>query len=543
MEEIKITINNRQFSCFAGQTVMEVARQNGIYVPGICYCPDLKPETSCRLCLVRIRGVDGLVTSCDTRVSDGMEVITEDDEIKRIRQSNLKLILSKHSKSCGSCRRVRDCKIIKAVKECETKNVELRDKEHHPSYSFGPAIIFDPNKCINCNNCIQVCNRQGVGYLENEKKEGFSSICPVPGKECIYCGQCLTHCPSGAFRESEALPDVEKILQDRSNHVIFQFSAPLIKSIGSEISPIWNKESIEGFSNFLLSQGAEMVFDTSFGVDMLMSRMIEEVIQGMDKGTCIFTSHCPSWVKYIQVYRPEFIPSLSKLKSPHLILSGAIKNFLVNERRLSAEKIFIVSIAPCTAKKYEIGLPSSRVEGIKSVDYSLTINELYDFLRKKKFNSKHLNQGRKNIYIKESHSYDSNEQIVMSGLSSLYSHLTGQELSGLEFKRIGGIESAIETSINIKGRVIKLAIAYGLESARKILDILEKDPLAYQCLEVMACPGGCLRGGGQLIRPEEINFNNDMFSGFYDDNQTKINSFFIQDIANQAKNIKEIFER
>jgi iron only hydrogenase large subunit-like protein len=541
MEKIKIKIDSRIIDCFKGETIMEVARRNDIYIPGICYCSDLEPETSCRLCLVEIKGRSGLHTSCDTLVEDNMEVITNNEEISKIRKINLELILSKHSKNCGSCRRVKDCKIIKAVKDCNLTSANTKNDNNKPVYQFGPAIIFDSNKCINCNNCIQVCKNQGVGYLEIKKEEGFSRICPSENlnKGCVYCGQCLTHCPSGAFREVDSLSIVEKLLQDKDNYVIFQFSSSLIKSIGKEISPIWDRESIESFSNFLIAEGARMVFDTSFGVDMVIEKEIDELMNRLDSNQCLFTSHCPSWVKYIKIHHPEFASNLSNIKSPHIVFGGAVKNHLINEKHIDPKKIFIISIAPCTSKKYEIELEETKIDGIKAVDYILTTNELYNFLKRKKFDLKNYSKNKDNIYIKESYSYDSNEEIIMSGLSALYQKLNHKELRGLEFKRIKDINTAIEACIDSEHGKIKLAIVYGLEGARKILKI---NPSAYQYIEVMACPGGCLKGGGQLIDTKEISFSNNIFSNFYGNKPSVINKIFIDEIMESAKNNNSIFE-
>ncbi|MDD4409814.1 MAG: [Fe-Fe] hydrogenase large subunit C-terminal domain-containing protein [Candidatus Pacebacteria bacterium] len=542
MENIRITINGKDIDCFKGETVMEIARKNGIDIPGICYCKDLKPETSCRLCLVEIKGKDGLHTSCDTVAEDGMEVITDSEDISKVRKINLELILSKHSKSCGSCRRVKNCKIVKAIKDCGMLNINPESSDK-PIHQFGPAMTFDPNKCINCNNCIQVCNNQGVGYLELKKEDGFSRICPSKTKDCIYCGQCLTHCPSGAFKEVDSLSEVEALLKDKDNHVVFQFSSTLIKSIGKEISPVWNKESIEAFSNFLIHLGAKMVFDTSFGVDMVIRKEIKEVVRGIEEDRCIFTSHCPSWIKYIESYEPEFIPNLSRIRSPHIVSGGVVKDYLIEEQHVDPERLFVISIAPCISKKDEIILEENRIEGVRMVDYVLTTNELHALLKKNKFNIDNYKKGRKDIYIKESHSYDSNEEMIMSGLSTLYKELSGKELNSLEFKRIKGINGAIETSVMIHGRSIRLAIVYGLEGARRILELLKDDPLTYQYLEVMACPGGCLRGGGQLPEVGDMDFSNNIFANFYEDKVLKNNNLFVDDIIGFAEDKDIIFKK
>lgn len=536
MKEIKITINNQVVDCFENDSIMDAAKRADIYIPGICYCSDLKPETSCRLCLVRIKGVKDLQTSCDAKAENGMEIVTSDEEIERLRKINLELILSKHSKNCGNCRRLKDCKIIKAVKDCGVANKEnVREKKD--LVEMPPAMTFDPNKCINCNNCVQICSNQGVGCLEMKHEDGFSSIA-FNDKDCVYCGQCLTHCPSGAFKEIDSLEAVERLLKDKKKHVIFQFSSTMMKSVGGDDLIFWNKESIEIISNFLISQGAEMVFDTSFGIDMIIEKEAEELIEGIDHNRCVFTSHCPSWVRYIKSYYSEFIVNLSRVKSPHIVFGGAVKKYLSVKNNWEENDIKVVSIAPCIAKKYEIGLK----ENVGLVDHIITINEFLAFLRKKNFSLNGDYNGKGRVFIKDSHSYNSNEEIIMTGLSFFINKLKISNINEVEFKKIQGIKGAIQTSIKFNGKELKLAIVYGLEGAKMLLEELRNNPLKYQYIEVMACPGGCLRGGGQVSESIDCAYSNNIFSNFYEDKTLKINSLFIKDIINNAENYPKLFK-
>lgn len=499
MEKIKLKINGQEVEGKMGETIMSVALKNKINILGVCYCPDLKPESSCRLCLVSIVNRKGFFTSCNTKIEQGMEVITDSPEIEKIKRINFELIFLKHAQNCFSCRRKKYCKLLKIARVYGFDLKSIKKTRLLEKYQFGPSIIFDPNKCINCNNCVQVCHNQGVGFLETKKVDGFSRVTPsCNSKDCIYCGQCLSHCPSGAFEEVSSIPNVEQILADKQNYVVFQFSSVMVKSLKGELGNDWD---INFLSKALKKMGAKMIFDTSFGVDVVIEEESKDLIHrlGEKNKQCLFTSHCPAWVKFIEFYYPEFIPSLSNNRSPHMIWGGHIKNYLIKQG-IDPAKIFIISIAPCTSKKYEVLRPELEIGGIRPVDAILTTNEVCLLLRKLNYNLGEIEkENLKNVFIKNKDAYGSNEDIIKSGLKAFYKKKTGKELNGQEFKKIEGVENGIESDVLIDGKLVKVAVVYGLLGAKKILEILKNNPNAYDYLEVMACPRGCLGGGGQPI--------------------------------------------
>ncbi|MFA5080440.1 MAG: [Fe-Fe] hydrogenase large subunit C-terminal domain-containing protein [Candidatus Paceibacterota bacterium] len=540
MEKIRFKINGKEVEGNIGESIMTVANRHKIRILGLCYCPDLEPESSCRLCLVSIVGREGFFTSCNTKIEEGMEVITSSEQIEKIKRTNFELISSKHLKDCVNCRRKKNCQFLKIGKDY---NINLKKNDKHfdcEKYQFGPSIIFDSGKCVNCYNCIQVCSNQGVGFLNIEKSNGFSKIIPScdNDKDCVYCGQCLSHCPSGAFREVDSVLDIERILADKNNYVVFQFSSALIRSIEQELGRNWN---ISFLSRVLKKLGAKMIFDTSFGVDVIIEKESKDLIDMINTGRdrCLFTSHCPAWVKYIEFYFPEFISSLSKNRSPHIIWGGLVKNFLIKEKKINPEKLFIISIAPCTSKKYEILRPELKVNNMNPVDFILTTSEACTLFEKNKSILKNIeSETLENVFIKSVNAYDSNEDIVSSGIKLFYKKNTGKELIGSQFKKIEDVEQGVETSININGRMINVAIAYGLGSAKKILEKLKKNPKAYDYLEVMACPKGCLGGGGQPINE---GISSKMDSSFLEDINVCYDNDIIQKIIGiDEKNFKEI---
>jgi|GEM_PF-1160078 len=518
MDKLKIRVNGQVLQGEEGESIMNVANRNGIHIIGLCYCKDIKPESSCRLCLVSIKGRKGLHTACNTKIEDGMEIETENEEIKKTRNTNFELIFSRHCQNCVSCRRKNHCKILDIAKKCDF-DLKKKKSTFSTKMQFGPAISYDSSKCINCNNCVQVCNNQGVGFLQKERIDGFSKIATCKGKECVFCGQCLSHCPSGAFEEVSSIAEVKNILGKKNNYVVFQFSSGMIMSLCKELGDKWD---ISSFSRALKLLGADMVFDTSYAVDIIIEKESSAFIYRAmnNEKKCLFTSHCPSWVRYIKTYHPELKDCLSKNKSPHIVCGAAIKNYLFKKGR-KEKNIYVVSVAPCTSKKFEILEKSSFFGKDKSVDFSLTLSEMYALLKDLDI-EKVKKQDFKNVFIKSVNPYNSNEDIVRMGIKLFCEKTMNNEAGKIEFKKINGIENGSEAEIISNGRKIKVGIVYGLGEAKKIVDDLKKDIGVYDYLEVMACPKGCLGGGGQTLGDlEEISYSCGYFVGPQDNSLIK----------------------
>lgn len=486
---MKIRINNKDFDCKKGEVILDVALRNGIKIPAVCRHTDLEPQNSCRLCLVEIKG-KGLQTSCSTKVENGMEISTESAEIKRLRKINLELLFSQHIEQCSECNWSYKCKLLELARKYEIKITKFNDrKKDFPTYQFGPSVIFDSSKCIDCKNCIAMCQKQGVGFLDNKEKERF--FCTVPGqtKECVYCGQCITHCPSGAFEEVSSIKEVEEAL--KKGNVVFQFAPAIRSSIGEEFGLPYGLITTGKLVAALRKLGAKKVFDVSFSADITTIEEGGELIERLseDKNLPMFTSCCPSWVRYVEVYKPELIKHLTSVRSPHIILGGLIK--------MSEENPIVVSIMPCVSKKYEITREELKIDGVKPVDYVLTTRELGRMIRKNKIDFEKLEESDLDYPWGEATGagviYGATGGVMESALRTVYEKITKKRLKDINLKAVRGLKGIKEAEIKIGKRKVRVAVINGLGN----IDGL--DYKKYDYIEVMACPGGCIGGGGQPI--------------------------------------------
>lgn len=506
MKNIKFKINGKEVEGVAGETVLQVARRNNIRIPAACYHSDLEPGTSCRLCLVSITGRRGLYTSCSTEIEEGMEVTTDSPEIKKIRKTNLELLFSQHIEKCGDCVKNYHCRLLSLAKECGIKITEFEDrKKGFPIYQFGPSIIFDSSKCIDCHNCVAMCDRQGVGFLKVEENGTFWEVKPSKNEkiDCIYCGQCLIHCPSGAFEEVNAIKDVGKALKDKKKFVVFQFAPSIRSSLGEEFGMEYGAVVTGKMIAGIKKLGADRVFDVSVGADITTIEEGGELIERLTKkkGLPMFTSCCPSWVKYVEFNYPQFIKNMTTVRSPQIILGGLTKTYLAEKEKINPKKIVVVSIMPCTSKKYEALREELNVDGMKPIDYVLTTRELACMFKKHNIDLNEIKDEELDTpwdrYTGAGVIYGATGGVTESALRTVFEKVTGKKLKNIDFKEIRGMDGCREGIIKIGSISVKIAIVNGLGNAQCLLEELKKNPKLYDYVEVMACPGGCIGGGGQ----------------------------------------------
>ncbi len=544
LQSFYIKINKKRFKARFSETILEVAQRNNIFIPTLCYHSDLKVKENCRICLVKIKGEKELKTSCSVKVKPGMEIFTDTPEIKKLRKLNLELIFTQHSQECHDCVWFSRCQLLDLTKKYQADTSRFSNrKEKRPVYKFDSALIYDSKKCIDCRNCVEVCQNQGVGFLELKGQGADIRVVPSEdkNKDCVYCGQCLIHCPAGSFEGVGEFEEVETPLKQKGKKVIFQFAPAVRTSLGEEFgfplrTPLTGK-LIAGIK----SLGVDKVFDVSLGADFTTMEEAKELITKLEdkRKLPLMTSCCPAWVKYIEFYYPEFIPYLTSVRSPHIILGGLIKTYWAQREKINPQDIFVVSVMPCVAKKYEITRPELKIKGLKPVDYVLTTRGLAQLFRKYKVDLNKI----KPLQADHPLGYHSGAGIIYgatggvmeSALRTTQAMLNEKEISKIEFKKVRGMKGVKRALVKIKGKSLKIGVVNGLGFAKEILEKLKENPDLFDYLEVMACPGGCIGGGGQPI-PTSKKIRNKRAQGLYQlDKKRTIRT------AHQNPVIKEVY--
>ncbi|MDD4901931.1 MAG: [Fe-Fe] hydrogenase large subunit C-terminal domain-containing protein [Patescibacteria group bacterium] len=539
MNKLKVTINGKVYHVEPGQTVLEVAKKNGIEIPALCFHPDFPVKGNCRVCSVEVKGYKRLVPSCATTVCDCMEVQTETARVKKARNMNLELIFAEHIEKCPSCIWRFQCPLLGAVKKYGVKLTRFRDRKGaRKIYKFQNAVEIDGSQCIDCKNCVEACAmQQNINYLKFTGKGSRQEVVPRQneGFKCILCGQCALHCPVSAAQEQAEVPQVEKILEKRKRFLkthpafakasagkpvarhdkeilVAQFAPSVRVTIGEDFNLPYGKDSSGKITAALKKLGFDYVFDINFGADLTTIIEAEELLERIkDKkarsngSLPMFTSCCPGWVNYVELLHPEIIPHLTTTRSPHVHLAGVVKTFWAKKMGVDPKNIKLVSIMPCTAKKYEAVRPELKVDGMQVIDQVLTTREL-SFLFKKN-----------NIDLAKIKPQDADDPLGrFSGAAALFGGSGGVMESALrtadylacgsntkaklcrakidynEARGLAGIKTA---EVDIAGNKVRIAVVNGIGNIDPIIADLDK----FDYIEVMACPGGCIGGGGQPI--------------------------------------------
>lgn len=518
--KISLKINGKKVKAEYGQTILQIAQENGVDIPSLCYHPDLSVKADCRLCLVAIKGAALPQTACSTLALDGMKITSESPELVALRKTNLELIFAQHQEECADCVWDRKCQLLDLAKKYNVAITRFADrKKTFPVYNFDGILNFDSSKCIDCRNCVEACEKQQVNHLKLKSPRAdlyFQEIIPDDNNPCIYCGQCLTHCPAGAFEAESEFEKITEPLQDKNKTIVFQFAPSIRTSIGEEFGLKPGEITTDKIVAGLKQVGANFVFDVSVGADFTTAEEAKELLEKLkkDETKTLFSSCCPSWVRYVECYWPEFVANLAMASPPHIILGRLIKTFWAQQNNLPPENIVVVSVMPCIAKKYEIQRQEHFIEwqgkNLQPVDYVLTTRELARLFQRKNIDFKKI-KGQKpdNPFGEPSGAgviYGASGGVMESALRTALRKL---ELEGVKllparkefnsFLSVRGQEGMKITELEIAGKKMRLAAVNGIDNAKKILQELKQNPVAYSCVEVMACPGGCVGGGGQPL--------------------------------------------
>ncbi|MGN1329916.1 MAG: NADH-dependent [FeFe] hydrogenase, group A6 [Clostridia bacterium] len=512
-EFVTLTIDGQEVKAKKGITILEAAKQVGIDIPTLCFLKGINEVGDCRMCIVEVEGRRGFATSCIQTVEEGMVVHTHTPNVLEARHVILDLIISNHSKDCLTCTRSGNCELQKLATKFNVLNVEFEgERTQHKIDELSPSIVRDFNKCILCRRCIAACkNVQKIGAIDCINR-GFESCISTVGDHslndvnCTFCGQCIQSCPTGALHEKETIDDVWIKLKDPESYVIVQTAPAVRAALGEEFQMEIGTNVTGKMVTALKRLGFDKVFDTNTGADFTIMEEANEFIERFSKGGTLpmITSCSPGWVKYIEMNYPELIPHLSTCKSPHEMFGAILKSYYAEKEGIDPRKIYVVSVMPCIAKKFERQRKEMQNEGIYNVDNVITTRELARMIKQANIEFTKLEDTNFDSPMGEATGagaiFGTTGGVMEAALRTAQDTLTGKDLEKIDFEQVRGGEGIKKATVNIAGNEIKVVAASGLANAQKIMEEIKSGKADYQFVEIMACPGGCVMGGGQPIR-------------------------------------------
>lgn len=518
MKNVTLKINNTSVTVPEGTRILDAARQAGYDIPTLCYLKDLTNEGSCRMCVVEVKGARSLVVSCVGTVAEGMEVFTNTPKVISSRKTTLELMLSNHKRECLSCVRSTNCELQKLALEygCDDKRFE-GEHTHVTVEAVNPYLVRDNDKCILCRRCVAMCSKiQSVGVI-GANRRGFNTEigCAfnrnLGDVDCVACGQCIKVCPTGALTEVDDTAKVVEALNDPDKYVIFGTAPSVRVALGEEFgNPIGT--DVEGKMVAAIKRfGADKVFDVNMTADLTIMEEGTELLERLaDKNAVLpmITSCSPGWIRFIEFNYPELLGHLSSCKSPQQMFGAVMKTYYAKANNIDPKNIYVVSCMPCTAKKEEILRDDQAASGYPDVDVVLTTRELARLIKKYGINFNNL----PNEQFDDPIGYGTTAGLIFgatggvmeAALRTVYEIVTGKTLEKLDFEAVRGVEGIKEATVDLAGKTIKVAAVNTLSKAREIMEKIKNGECDYTFIEVMACPGGCVNGGGQPIVSSEL---------------------------------------
>lgn len=513
MQMVNLTIDGKAVQAPAGSSVLEAARAAGIYIPTLCYHPDLRAEGACRLCMVEASGARTLVASCVYPVAEGMVVKTNTNKVREARKTVIELLLTNHPKDCLCCQKNGDCELQRIAADLGVRKLRFEGGEMkaHTIDNSNPSLVRDQEKCILCGRCIRVCRDvQGMSVYSFAGR-GFNTIVSTAfehdllNSACSYCGQCASVCPTGAIVEKDDTDKVWQALNDESKIVIVQTAPAVRVALGEELG-LAAGEIVTGKMVAALKQlGFDKVFDTNFSADLTIMEEGHEFLHRLQHGGVLpmITSCSPGWVNMIEMKYPELLPHLSTAKSPQQMFGAVAKTYFAEKSGLDPENIVSVSVMPCTAKKAEAAREEMCASGYRDVDIVITTRELGRMIREAGIDFKALTQAEFDSPLGTGTGaaviFGTTGGVMEAALRTVAEIIEGKELTKIEYTEVRGLEQTREAVLRIGENTVKIAVVHTLKSAKLMLEKIKAGIADYQFIEVMACPGGCIGGGGQPV--------------------------------------------
>ena len=554
MEMVNIKINGVAVQAPAGSTIIEAAHYAGIDIPSLCYLRGLNEIGACRICVVEVKGARTLVASCVYPINEGMEVFTNSPKVLASRKMTLEMILSNHRMECLTCSRSGDCELQAMAKDFGIENVRFQTKLEPDIDASALHLVRDNSKCVLCRRCVAACANQGIGVI-GANERGFKTYIGSPyGRTlnetaCISCGQCIVACPTGALREKDDTQAVWDAINDPSKHVLVG-TAPSVRVTLGECFGMPIGTDVEGKMVAALRRlGFDNVFDVDTAADFTIIEEGNELLQRFQNGGKLpmITSCSPGWIRFAEQYYPDFLDNLSSCKSPQQMFGALLKTYYADKMGWDPKDVVVVSIMPCTAKKYEVKRPDMQAaEDCNDVDISLTTRELADMIKRaglrfadlpdEKFDSAFgISTGASTIF-------GTTGGVMEAALRTVASlTLGGDDKAPLEFHEVRGMENVKEATYELPGKTVRVAVVSGTKNAAALLDAVRAGEKDYDFIEVMCCPGGCINGGGQPYQPAAVR-------GFTDIKSLRAKALYANDEANVIRRshlnpiVKEVYE-
>lgn len=513
---VNIKINGMELSVPDNYTVLEAARENGIEIPTLCYLKDVSKTGSCRMCIVEIKGARALQASCVYPVSEGLEIYTNTPKVRRQRRVTLELLLSNHDRSCLSCIRNQSCELQSLADELGVRDITYQGEMN--SYDIddvSTSIVRDNNKCILCRRCVNMCkNVQTVAVIDTMERGFKTKVAsafdmPLADTSCVNCGQCIISCPTGALKEKDNTKEIWEAIADKDKYVVVQTAPAVRAGLGEEFGYPMGTPVTGKMAAALRRLGFDKVFDTDTGADLTIMEEANELIERVQNGGKLpmITSCSPGWIKFCEHNFPDFLDNLSSCKSPHEMFGAVIKSYYAKKNNIDPKSIYVVSVMPCVAKKFEADRPEMESDGLRDVDAVISTRELARMIKEAGLMFSKLPDEEFDVPFERATGagviFGATGGVMEAALRTAADVLNGKSVEEIEYTAVRGVEGIKEATVDMGGMAVKVAVANGLGNARRLLNNIREGKADYHFIEIMACPGGCVNGGGQPIVPSK----------------------------------------